>query len=125
MTFNLDASNGAKGHPMKSKLAIAGLILGALLVPAAGFAADDTDKNRDQPKTFVKDSATTTRIKAKLAAEHFGSLAKIHVDTTSKGIVTLTGTAGSQEEVDKAVAIARGTEHVRGVKNRLKIKKDA
>lgn len=109
---------------MKTKLAIAGLIIGALLVPAAGYAAEDADKDRNQPKTFVKDSAITTRVKAKLAAENVASLAKIHVDTSSKGIVTLSGTARSQEEIDKVVSITRGTEHVRGVKNRLKVKKD-
>jgi hyperosmotically inducible protein len=82
----------------------------------------DTDRTR--PATFVKDSAITTKVKAKLAAEHLRSLAQIHVDTDANGMVWLSGTARSQEEIDQAVSIAKGTERVRGVKNELTVKKD-
>ena len=109
---------------MKTKLALASAIVGALLLPALSHAADDGDKDREHPKAFVKDSAITTKVKAKLAAEHITSLAKISVDTDADGVVVLSGTARSQEQVDKAVAIARNTEHVRGVKNQLIVKKD-
>lgn len=109
---------------MKTNVALASLIAGVLLVPALGYAAEDQDKDRAQPKAYVKDSAITAKVKAKLAAEHVGSLAQIHVDTDANGIVLLTGTARSQEQIDKAVAIARETEHVRGVKSQLTVKKD-
>jgi hyperosmotically inducible protein len=109
---------------MKSRLAITGLITCAFLAPAIGHAADDLDKDRANPKAFVKDSAITTAVKTKLAAEHLGSLAKIHVDTDANGMVTLRGTAKSQEEIDKAVSIAKQTKNVRGVNNELTIKKD-
>ena len=69
-------------------------------------------------------AAITTAIKTKLAAEHLGSLAKIHVDTDANGIVTLRGTAKSQEDIDKAVASASKTKGVRSVNNELTIKKD-
>lgn len=108
---------------MKSKLAAAGAISVALLVPVLGFA-EDRDADRSDPKAFVKDSAITTKVKAKLAAEHMGSLAKIRVDTDANGIVVLSGTAGSQAQIDKAVEIARNTENVRDVKSRLTVKKD-
>jgi osmotically-inducible protein OsmY len=36
----------------------------------------------------------------------------------------MTGTANSQEEADKAVAIARNTEGVKSVKSNLKVQKD-
>ena len=107
---------------MKTKLAITGFLLGALLVPTV--YAEDQDKDRETPKAFVKDSAITTKIKTKLAAEHLSSLAKIHVETDASGVVYLTGFANSQEQIDKAVAIARATEHVRDVKNQLMVKKD-
>lgn len=110
---------------MKSKLAFTGLLIGALLVPAMGQAADDQDKDRSNPKAFVKDSAITTKIKAKLAAEHLTSLATIHVDTDANGVVWLSGTAKSQDQIDKAVSIARATENVREVKNSLKVKADS
>ena len=109
---------------MKSSLILASALVGALLAPAMSFG-EDMDKDREHPKAFVKDSAITTKIKAKLAAEHLGSLAKIHVDTDANGVVWLTGTAVSQQEMDKAVSIARSTENVRDVKNQLTIKKDS
>src|SRR2546427_12415440 len=116
--------NGFKGNSMKARLAITGLITCAFLTPLIGHAADDQDKDRAHPKAFIKDSATTTAVKTKLAAEHLGSLAKIHVDTDANGVVTLSGTARSQEEIDKAVAIASKTKNVRSVNNELTIKKD-
>ena len=109
---------------MKAKLAVASLIVGGLLVPALGYAADDQDQDRSHPKAFVKDSAITAKVKSKLAAEHVASQAKIHVDTDANGVVVLSGTARSQDQIDKAVAIARNTENVRSVKNELTIKKD-
>lgn len=110
---------------MKSKLALTGLLVGALLVPALSQAGDDKDADRAHPKAFVKDSAITTKIKAKLAAEKLTSLATIHVDTDANGVVWLSGTAKSQEQIDKAVSIARSTENVRDVKNSLKVKTDS
>jgi len=98
-------------------------LLGALFAPVVSHA-EDQDKDRASPKTFVKDSAITTKVKAKLAAEHLGSLAKIHVDTDANGIVYLSGFANSQAEADKAVAIARATENVRDVKSDLVVKPD-
>jgi hyperosmotically inducible protein len=109
---------------VKSKLAITGLITCAFLVPAIGYGADDQDKDREHPKAFVKDSSITMAVKTKLAAAHLGSLAKIHVDTDANGVVSLRGTAKSQEEIDKAVSIAGQTKNVRSVNNELTIKKD-
>ena len=51
-------------------------------------------------------------------------LTHISVDTDKIGVVWMTGTANSQEEVDKAVAIARDTEGVKSVKNNLNVQKD-
>ena len=109
---------------MKSKLAVAALITGAMLVPVLSHA-EDQDKDRPQPSVFVKDSAITTKIKTKLAAEKLSSLATIHVDTDANGVVWLSGTAKNQSEIEKAVSIARATENVHEVKNRLKVKADS
>ena len=109
---------------MKNKLAITLLIAGAAMAPVVSLAGDNTDMDRSHPKAFVKDSAITTKIKSKLAAQHLTSAARIHVDTDAGGVVWLSGTARSQDEIDKAVAIARDTEHVVAVKNELTIKKD-
>jgi hyperosmotically inducible periplasmic protein len=108
---------------MKTNFATSLLVIGTLLGPVAALAVDQ-DSDRSHPKAFVKDSAITTEIKAKLAAEHLTSLGRIHVDTDQDGIVWLTGSARTQEGVDKAVTIARETEHVKSVHSDLTIKKD-
>lgn len=109
---------------MNTKIVIACLLAGTLAGPAVAMAGPDSDTDRANPELFVKDSAITTQIKTKLAAEHFGSLAKIHVDTDKNGIVWLSGTAESQAAVDKAIAIAKETENVKSVHSTLTIKKD-
>ena len=109
---------------MKQKLATTLLAIGVLMGPIVAVATDDTDADRSHPKAFVKDSAITTKVKAKLAAEHITSLGNIHVDTDADGVVWLQGTAHTQEAADKAVAIARETDGVKGVHSRIKVKKD-
>jgi len=109
---------------MTTKLAVTLLIVGGMFAPLISYSADDADQDRSHPKAFVKDSAITTKIKTKLAAAHLSSLARIHVDTDADGVVWLTGYAHSQDEMDKAVEIARSTEHVVDVRNNLKIKAD-
>jgi hyperosmotically inducible protein len=46
------------------------------------------------------------------------------VDTDKDGVVWLTGSARTQEAIDKAVSIARETEGVKNVHSHIKIKKD-
>jgi hyperosmotically inducible protein len=108
---------------MKAKLATSCFIISTLLTPVAAYSADP-DTDRTHPMTYVKDSAITVKVKAKLADEKMSSLAHIMVDTDSKGAVVLSGTVRTQEEADKAVSIARGTEGVTSVTNKLKIKKE-
>jgi len=99
-------------------------VVAALLSPLATRAADDGDKDRKNPVAFVKDSVITTKIKTKLAAEKMSSLAKISVDTDANGVVVMSGTARTQEAIDKATSIARATEGVVSVKNDIRIKAD-
>jgi hyperosmotically inducible periplasmic protein len=108
---------------MKYKLATTCFVIGSVLAPVAAYAAD-SDTDRSKPKTFVKDSVITTKVKTKLASEHLGSAKHIKVDTDNNGVVWLSGTANSQAEVDKAVEIARNTEGVKSVKSDLKVHKD-
>ena len=108
---------------MKYKLATTCFVIGTVLAPVAAYAAD-SDKDRSKPATFVKDSVITTKIKTKLAAEHLGSAKHIKVDTDMNGVVWMSGTANSQDEIDKAVSIARNTEGVKSVNNDLKVQKD-
>ena len=111
---------------MKLRPAVMCFVVGAALSQVA-FAADpprtDSDTDRNKPATFIKDSAITTKIKAKLAAEHLGSVANISVDTDKNGVVWMKGTVKDQAELDQALRIAQNTEGVKTVKNGLKIQK--
>jgi hyperosmotically inducible protein len=108
---------------MNAKFAMTLLVCGMFIGPCVTMA-QDSDADRSHPKAFVKDSAITTKIKTKLAAEHITSLGRIHVDTDKDGVVWLSGSARTQEAIDKAVSIARETEGVKDVHNHVKIKKD-
>jgi len=105
---------------MKIKIAAACFLAGALALPVAGYTAD-SDSDRSSPKAFVKDAVITTKIKAKLAEEKLASAVQIKVDTDNNGVVTLSGTARTQEEADKAVSIARNVEGVAAVENHIKV----
>jgi hyperosmotically inducible protein len=108
---------------MKTKLAMTCVVFGALLGSAAAIA-DDAQSVGTSTTVFVKDSAITTKVKTKLAADHLTSLGRIHVDTDQNGVVWLSGTARSQAAIDQAVSLARGTEHVKSVHNDLTVKLD-
>jgi hyperosmotically inducible periplasmic protein len=112
-----------KEKVMKTTFATTCVLFGTLLGPAI-VLAQDSDTDRSHPTAFVKDSAITTSIKTQLAAEHITSLGRIHVDTDKDGVVWLSGSAKSQQAADKAVSIARGTEHVKSVHSDIKIKAD-
>jgi hyperosmotically inducible periplasmic protein len=98
------------------------IALSALLGSAAVMAAGDSDTDRSNPTAFVKDSAITTKIKTKLAADHLTSVAKIKVDTDKDGVVWMSGSAGTQAAVDQALSIARATEGVKSVHSDLTVK---
>jgi hyperosmotically inducible protein len=108
---------------MKSKYTVGILALSALLGSASVMAAD-SDADRSHPIIFVKDSAITTAIKTRLAAQHLTSLGRIHVDTDKDGSVVLSGTARTQEAIDKAVLIAHDTDGVKSVRSEVTIKQD-
>ena len=109
---------------MKYKLATACFVISAALVPVVSYAEDtNKDQDRANPATFVKDSAITTKIKTKLAAENLKSLKNISVDTDQNGIVWMSGTVTSQSEADQALSIAKNTEGVKSVKSSLKVQK--
>ena len=108
---------------MKYQLATTCFVIGTVLAPFGAYAAD-SDKDRSIAASVVKDSAITTKIKAKLAAEHLGSAKHIKVDTDRNGVVWLSGTANNQAEADKAVEIATNTEGVKSVNSKLKVHKD-
>lgn len=111
---------------MKTKLALSLVLIGSLLAPAAGYTSDYTGgtspSSSTSPKEVIKDSVITSKIKAKMATDKQVSAMRIKVETDKSGVVQLSGTAKSQAEVDRAVAIAREVEGVTSVENNIQIK---
>jgi hyperosmotically inducible protein len=114
---------------MKSVLALSYLIAGAALFPAASFAqsaADPqtaTDQSQTQDTTqAAANSPIASKIKSEMAAEHVSSMNSISVDADASGVVSLTGSAGSQADVDKVVSIAHNTAGVTAVNNNVTVK---
>ena len=108
---------------MKKTLAITCLVVGgSLAAPMISYAGEDADMDRSQPSTFVKDSAITTQDQSKTRFRASGQPDADQVDTDANGVVWFSGTAKTQSDIDKAVAIAKGTDGVVTVKNNLKVK---
>jgi osmotically-inducible protein OsmY len=66
----------------------------------------------------------TTQINARYFASRDVSPWNVDVTTTSDGVVTLSGTVGSEQGRQEAVRIARETDGVRRVDDRLRIERD-
>jgi hyperosmotically inducible protein len=106
---------------MNIKHIASALVVGALVVPAVSFAADDGVSTSSKARTAVKDSVITTKIKAEMVKDKTVSATHIKVDTDGQGVVSLSGKAKSQAEVDRAVAIAKGVKGVTDVQNNIEI----
>ena len=65
------------------------------------------------------DAWVTTKVKTKFLAEDMLERSDLHVDTDHKGVVTLTGTVPSETARNRAVEIARTTEGVRQVVDKV------
>ena len=108
---------------MKIKLLAASVLLGAVTVlsPIAGLSQE---RDKDTPKSFVKETVMTTKIKAAMAKDKQVSAMHIKVESDSTGVVHLSGKAKSQAEADKAVEIARNTEGVKDVRSTIEVVSD-
>ena len=67
----------------------------------------------------IADGSITAKIKAKMTLDDTVEASNIHVDYNN-GVVTLTGTVGSNAERKRAVDLARETKGVKSVKDQLK-----
>ncbi len=131
---------------MKINLPIAGLLLGAWLLPVAGYTADNPTKavapsvtpanpnetpgpavapskratsslRSDHP---IDDSVITTKIKAKFVKDKQVRADNIEIKTVN-GAVELFGTARTKAKAAHAVALARQVKGVKSVKNDIQI----
>jgi osmotically-inducible protein OsmY len=76
---------------------------------------------REGTGEYIDDALITTKVKAALAADPNVKATEVNVETF-KGTVQLSGFVSSQEAIQKAIAIARGVEGVRAVKNNMVVK---
>jgi hyperosmotically inducible periplasmic protein len=95
------------------------IILSACLLAGATCAMSAIADTSATVGTYVKDSAITTKVKAKLAAKHMSTLAKISVDTDKNGVVWLSGTAPTKDAKDLAGMITKDTDGVTAVHNNI------
>ncbi len=92
----------------------------AMMVGGASGGGYQPGKDERSPGVVASDSAITTKIKGKYAADSVVSVFNIGVRTW-EGTVTLSGTVGSFIARDQAESIAKGTGGVRAVNNHIVI----
>jgi hyperosmotically inducible protein len=85
----------------------------------AGEAARET---ADRAEDVASDATLTTKVKTKFLADTGVSGLKIDVDSKA-GVVTLTGTVPTAAEKRRAIEIAKETDGVKSVVDRLKVGK--
>jgi osmotically-inducible protein OsmY len=100
---------------MKNAFRGSWMLVGVLLLGLAGCA-----NTGEKTGTYVDDSWITTKVKSDLLAAKNVSSTHISVNTT-KGVVTLTGTAATTQESNKAAEIARSVAGVKAVENDIRI----
>jgi hyperosmotically inducible protein len=98
------------------KLILTGLVAASTALYASATMADADSSDAG---AYVKDSVITTKVKAKLAAKHMATLTKIKVDTDNQGVVWLSGMAPTQDASDLAAMIAKDTDGVTSVHNKI------
>lgn len=71
--------------------------------------------------TEIDDSTITTKVKSALLGDDTVKGLDIQVET-SKGEVQLSGFVDSQDQIDRAVTVAKGVEGVKNVNNKMEVK---
>ena len=103
------------------KLMLTAFIAATLYVPIAMADDNPADSDTSHPGAYVKDSVITAKVKSKLAEKHMATLTDIKVDTDNRGVVWLSGKAPTQDASDLAAMIAKDTDGVTSVHNKIMI----
>lgn len=80
----------------------------------------EKDSIYDTGKALIEDSAITTSLKASYLKDDFLKGIDIHI-VTKDGVVTLSGELASNEDINKAIKIAKGIEGVKDVTSNLEV----
>lgn len=97
---------------------IATLFAALMLTAVVGCASTQKKEGTGE---YVDDTIITTKVKAAILNEPTLKVAEINVETF-KGTVQLSGFVNSQQDITKAVSVARGVKGVQAVKNDMRLK---
>jgi hyperosmotically inducible periplasmic protein len=122
LTGNLD-SQAEKDRALEIARSAGGVtnVVDMLAVRTSPESGDAPDPGRSVGE-HVDDALITAAVKTRLLEDPMVKGSKIDVDTRA-GVVFLTGSVRSREESERAVEVARATDHVKDVKPNLVVTK--
>ncbi len=94
------------------------VFLAILVASLLGCASTTTQEGTGE---YLDNTVITTKVKAAIFDEPTLKSSEINVETF-KGVVQLSGFVNSQDDIDKAVEIARQVKGVKSVKNDMQLK---
>ena len=97
---------------------LSAFVVALTLLTAAGCASTPKQEGTGE---YVDDSVVTSKVKAAILNEPGLKSAEINVETF-KGVVQLSGFVSSRAEINQALAVARGVNGVKSVKNDMRLK---
>ena len=103
---------------MKPFNRIATFFFTVVLAVLMGCASTATQEGTGE---YVDDTVITTKVKAEIFNEPSLKSAEINVETF-KGVVQLSGFVNSQDDINRAVRVARSVKGVVSVKNDMRLK---
>jgi osmotically-inducible protein OsmY len=103
---------------MKQLKYLSAIFLTLLLMSFLGCASTPKQEGTGE---YVDNSVITAKVKAAILNDPTLQVTEINVETY-KGVVQLSGFVSSQADMDKAVALARGVQGVKSVKNDMRLK---
>jgi osmotically-inducible protein OsmY len=95
-------------------------ILSAIMMATVVVACAPTS-TREGTGEYIDDTIITSKVKAALAADPEVKATEVNVETF-KGNVQLSGFVSSEDDVRKAMDLARNVQGVKSVKNDMRIK---
>jgi osmotically-inducible protein OsmY len=103
---------------MKHFKQFTGFCLIILMLSLLGCASTATKEGTGE---YIDDSVITTKVKAEIFKDDSLKSSEINVETF-KGVVQLSGFVNSQEDINRAVDVARTVKGVTDVKNDMRVK---
>ena len=103
---------------MKALKLIVAIGMAVALITSVGCASTSKKEGTGE---YMDDSVITTKVKAAVFNEPSLKSAEITVETF-KGVVQLSGFVNSQEDINKAIAVAGRVSGVKSVKNDMRLK---